>query len=431
MVMTAQHTKHSPGYKQTEVGVIPEDWYVQAFSDVCIKIQDGTHFSPKLGGNDYRYITSRNIRFGFLDISDVDWIDAAEHKSIYKRCDVKYGDLLLTKDGANTGNAALNNLDEEFSLLSSVAFLRFDSKRHVAGYFLQQILSTFGQQQIKEAMSGNAITRLTLEKIKKLRFPVPSFPEQAAIANVLSDTDSLIASLDRLIAKKSDIKQATMQQLLTGKIRLPGFSGEWEVVKLEDVADKNIQWSITGGPFGSNLKAIDYTADGVRIIQLQNIGDGVFHDDYKIYTSQEKADELISCNIHPGEIMLSKMGDPVSRACIVPNNDRRYLMASDCIRLVVNKKCFDKRFVHDYINSIYFRKRAIEASTGSTRQRISLEDLKKLPFVAPPLPEQQAIATILSDMDAEIAALEQKRDKTRALKQGMMQELLTGKTRLI
>jgi type I restriction enzyme, S subunit len=237
MVITAQETELKPGYKQTEVGVIPEDWYVQAFSDVCLKIQDGTHFSPKLGGNDYRYITSRNIRFGFLYISDVDWIDAAEHKSIYKRCDVKYGDLLLTKDGANTGNAALNNLDEEFSLLSSVAFLRFNSKRHVARYFLQQILSTFGQQQIKEAMSGNAITRLTLEKIKQLRFPVPAFPEQTAIANILSDTDSLITSLDRLIAKKRDIKQATMQQLLTEKTRLPGFGGEWKVRKLGEIAD--------------------------------------------------------------------------------------------------------------------------------------------------------------------------------------------------
>jgi type I restriction enzyme S subunit len=221
-----------------------------------------------------------------------------------------------------------------------------------------------------------------------------------------------------------------MQQLLTGKTRLPGFSGEWKVIKLEDVADKNIHWSITGGPFGSNLKTIDYVTDGVRIIQLQNIGDGVFHDGYKICTSEEKADELRSCNIYPGEIILSKMGDPVARACIVPSGERRYLMASDGIRLVVNKKCFDKRFVHDYINSSYFRKKAMEASTGSTRQRIGLEDLKKLPIVAPHLPEQRAIATILTEMDAEITALEQKRDKTLALKQGMMQELLTGKTRL-
>lgn len=157
-----------PGYKQTEVGVIPEDWEVSACADVCVKIQDGTHFSPSLGGNDYLYITSKNIRFGVLDISTAGRIDSLQHQTIYKRCDVRYGDLLLTKDGANTGNAALNNLEKEFSLLSSVAFLRFDSKRYITNYFLQQILSDFGQQHIKDAMSGNAITRLTLQKIKRL-----------------------------------------------------------------------------------------------------------------------------------------------------------------------------------------------------------------------------------------------------------------------
>jgi type I restriction enzyme S subunit len=222
-----------------------------------------------------------------------------------------------------------------------------------------------------------------------------------------------------------------MQQLLTGKKRLPGFHGEWKTVRFSDIADKSIPWSIGGGPFGSNLKASDYTDEGVRIIQLQNIGEGRFHDDYAIYTSEAKADKLLSNNIYPGEIILSKMGDPVARACFVPTVDRRYLMASDGIRLAVDSRRFHKRFVHAYINSVYFRKKAIEASTGSTRQRIGLVDLKQLPFVAPPLPEQTAIAEVLSDMDAELAALEQRRDKTRALKQGMMQELLTGRTRLV
>lgn len=169
----------------------------------------------------------------------------------------------------------------------------------------------------------------------------------------------------------------------------------------------------------------------MRIIQLQNIGEGTFHDDYAIYTSEAKADELLSNNIYPGEIILSKMGDPVARACLVPCVDRRYLMASDGIRLAVDSRRFDKRFVHDYINSPYFRKRAVEASTGSTRERIGLTELKQLPVAAPALPEQVAIATVLSDMDAELAALEQRLAKTRALKQGMMQELLTGKMRLV
>jgi type I restriction enzyme S subunit len=184
---------------------------------------------------------------------------------------------------------------------------------------------------------------------------------------------------------------------------------EWEIIRFSDLADKSIPWSIAGGPFGSNLKASDYTDEGVRIIQLQNIGDGRFHDEYAIYTSEEKADELLSNNIYPGEIILSKMGDPVARACFVPTVDRRYLMASDGIRLAVDSRRFNKRFVHDYINSVYFRKKAMEASTGSTRQRIGLVELKQLPFIAPPFEEQAAIAEVLSDMDAELAALEQRR----------------------
>lgn len=225
------------GYKQTEVGMIPESWSVVKASDSCLKIQDGTHFSPKPGGNDYRYITSKNIRFGYFDFSSSSWIDETQHRAIYRRCDVKKGDILITKDGANTGNAALNSIDEEFSLLSSVAFLRFDPNKYSATYFLQQILCPQGQRQIQDAMAGNAITRLTLEKINKLLFPVPPTKvEQEAIADALSDADSLIESLEQLIAKKLQTKQGAMQELLTGKRRLPGFSGEWEVKRLGGIA---------------------------------------------------------------------------------------------------------------------------------------------------------------------------------------------------
>jgi type I restriction enzyme S subunit len=222
-----------------------------------------------------------------------------------------------------------------------------------------------------------------------------------------------------------------MQQLLTGKTRLPGFGGAWEEVALSNVADKRMSFSFVGGPFGSNLKASEYTESGVRIIQLQNIGDGVFHDEYAIYTSEEKANELISCNIYPGEIIISKMGDPVARACLVPGGNTRYLMASDGIRLAVDNRRFNTRYVHDYINYTDFRNKAFEASTGSTRMRIGLSELKRLTIMAPSLPEQAAIAAALSDMDAEIAALEQRRDKTQAIKQGMMQQLLTGRVRLM
>jgi type I restriction enzyme S subunit len=170
---------------------------------------------------------------------------------------------------------------------------------------------------------------------------------------------------------------------------------------------------------------------GVRIIQLQNIGDGTFLDDYKVFTSKTKADELISCNIYPGEIILSKMGDPVARACIIPPTHDRYLMCSDGIRLAVDQKRFCPYFVYTMINASAFRALAANAGTGSTRKRISLTELRNLGMKCPSLPEQTAIASVLSDVDAELSALECRLAKTRALKQGMMQELLTGRTRLV
>jgi type I restriction enzyme S subunit len=205
---------------QTRLPGFHSVWEVKTLHDVCQKIQDGTHFSPKLGGNDYLYVTSKNIRFGMLDMSTAERISASEHFKIYARCDVKKGDLLLTKDGASTGNAALNPMDEPFSLLSSVAMLRFDGRYHSPAYFMYQILSNFGQMQIKDAMSGNAITRLTLQKIRALRFLVAPLPEQTAIAEVLTDMDAELAALEQRREKTRALKQAMMQELLTGRTRL-------------------------------------------------------------------------------------------------------------------------------------------------------------------------------------------------------------------
>lgn len=195
------------------------DWESKELRQVCTKIQDGTHFSPTLGGTDFLYVTSKNVSNGYLDLSSVDTISAEEHKKIYARCDTRKGDILLTKDGASTGNAAINTIDEPVSLLSSVAMLRVNEE-NCAEFILQKILSDEGQFQIKSMMSGNAITRLTLAKIKSLRFTVPKREEQIAIANILSDMDQCIDDLGRQLVKASNIKQGMIQELLTGGIRL-------------------------------------------------------------------------------------------------------------------------------------------------------------------------------------------------------------------
>jgi len=214
------------------------------------------------------------------------------------------------------------------------------------------------------------------------------------------------------------------------ELRFPEFkvAPAWQKKRLIDTADKNVKWSFIGGPFGSNLKASDYVKSGVRVIQLQNIGDGVFNDEYKIYTSEKKADELLSNNIYPNEIIMSKMGDPVGRACLIPENENRYVMCSDGIRLVVDKKQYSKYFVYTLINSKFFRALVEKTATGSTRKRIGLDDLKKLRMFLPKQKEeQQKIADCLNSIDNLVTTHILKLDALRVHKKSLMQQIFPAK----
>ena len=418
-----------PGYKQTEVGVIPEDWGVSTV---------GAEFSIQLGkmldaekniGVPKPFLGNRAVQWGRIDLTDIGEIKLTP--SDLQRFRLRKGDLLVC-EGGEIGRAAVwQQSIEECYYQKALHRLRPIRGYNVQLMFnmLQRLAST---GFLLNFVTQTSIAHLPKDKFETVPIPVPpTIAEQEAIAEALSDADALIESLEQLLVKKRQIKQGAMQELLTGKKRLPGFSGEWESFDLGSIVDTNQQWSFTGGPFGSNLKSSDYTDGGVRIIQLQNIGDGEFKNDYEIYTSRQKADELLSCNIYPGEIILSKMGEPVARACIIPPLQERYVMCSDGIRLAVDEKRFNTYFVYTQINAPEFRVKASNAGRGSTRKRIGLTELRRLELWCPPHPEQIAIATILSDMDAEIAALETKMAKARQIKQGMMQELLTGRIRLV
>ena len=199
---------------------------------------------------------------------------------------------------------------------------------------------------------------------------------------------------------------------------------DWDIKELNELRNKNDKYSLTGGPFGSELKTIHYTNTGVRVIQLQNIGDGIFLNDYFVYTSEEKANQLLSCNIYPNEIIIAKMADPVARACKIPDLEKRYVMCSDGIRLSVNNNIYNKDFILYAINSKYFRENAIKASTGTTRLRIGLETLRNLKVIIPSLKEQHKIATILSIVDDLIENTDHLINSYTLLKKSLMQILL-------
>ena len=193
------------------------------------------------------------------------------------------------------------------------------------------------------------------------------------------------------------------------QLRFKEFSDVWQQKQLKDLRNKNDKYSFTGGPFGPDLKSDDYTSKGVRIIQLQNILDGSFNNEYKIYTSEKKANELSSSLIFPGEIIISKMADPLARATIVPNYENKYLMASDGIRLSLNN--FNNTyFVMLNINNYRFRHSAERKATGSTRKRIGLNVLGNLAIFTPTLKEQQKIGQFFNKLD-DLITLHTKRLK--------------------
>lgn len=428
------------GYKLTEVGVIPEDWEVKPASEIFIKIQDGTHFSPKVGGNDFLYVTSKNIRIGRLELHTAEYIDEKQHKSIYKRCDVRKGDILLTKDGANTGNAALNTLDEEFSLLSSVAFLRVDAARHSAEFYLQQIISPIFQQAIHVAMSGNAITRLTLDKINKLIFIVPGRKEQKAIANTLSNVDTLITSLEKLIAKKRAIKTATMQQLLIGKKRLPPFDKSHTGYKQTELGEIPEDWQVhqfglcvKNFQLGGNYKNGDIDS-GVPLVKMGNIARG-YISLKKVEYVPKNQDVSEKDRCHYDDIYFNTRNtlDLVGKVSIWSDELPRAYFNSNLMRVTFNNEnVSSNRFMNYLMNSKYFIDALADIAIGTTSvAAIYTRDLVGLKIILPPCEEQKAIANVLLSMDHEIKRLEQQLHKTQQLKQGMMQELLTGKTRLI
>ena len=261
--------------------------------------------------------------------------------------------------------------------------------------------------------------------LSRVQIPYAPLPEQRAIAEALSDVDALLGALDRLIAKKRDLKQATMQQLLTppragqaGQTRLPGFKGEWEVKRLGEVAEMR-----SGGTPSSSVPA--YYDGDIPWVSISDMTKGgkVISNTERNLTNAGFANS--AAQMFPDGTVLYAMYASLGECSIAGIS----LCSSQAILGIRPKGNLDREFLYYFLVSL----KPIVKSLGQQGTQANLNKKMVQDFLLPfpPFPEQTAIAGVLSDMDVELAALEQRRKKTRALKQGMMQELLTGKKRLV
>ena len=412
------------GYKQTEIGVIPEDWNCVRFGEK-VKIYRGG--SPRPIQN---FITTSSNGVNWIKIGDVGENDKYIHSTqekiipegVSKSREVHVGDFILS-NSMSFGRPYILDID---GCIHDGWLTIQDYKNTFATEYLYYLLSSDQvYQQYLSMAAGSSVKNLNKDKVSALNVIYPKIPEQKRIAEALSDVDSMISSLEKLIAKKKAVKQGAMQELLTGKKRMPGFTDEWEIKTLKEISHE-----IVDGPFGSDLKKEHYTTERqVRIIQLSNIGESGWNDENTKYTTFAHAYELIRCIVQPQAVLIAKMM-PAGRAILCPNNEKGYILGSDIVKLIPNDD-IDRKYLIYATKSQFYLDQIADDTQGSTRSRTSVSKLRKTSILFPPKSEQTAIASILSDMDNEIEALEQKLEKTRQIKQGMMQQLLTGKIRLV
>ncbi len=382
-----------PGYKQTEVGVIPEDWRVMPISSLCDIISGGTpstSFSAFWLNGDIPWCTPSDIT-------------ETNGKYIY-RTDRNITSLGLAKSSANLlpegslllcSRATIGEVKIAKTEIATNQGFKSLVCNYVDNEFMYYKVLTLKDKLLQFSI-GSTFLEFSKKDIEKLQIDIPQPEEQTAIATVLSDMDALLDSLDRLIAKKRDIKQAAMQELLTGKKRLPGFDGEWEVKRLGDVL------TIC---HGKNQRNVEVVGGAYPILAT---GGQIGTTNYFLYDKPS--------------VLIGRKGT-IDR----PQYIATPFWTVDTLFYSVIKDKNSAKFLYYRFNLVHW----MLYNEASGVPSLNARTIENIEFAIPKSIEQTAIAKVLSDMDAEIEALEERRTKTQNIKQGMMQELLTGKTRLI
>lgn len=412
-------------------------WIIKQIGDFTSCTAGGTPstFIPTYWGGEFRWMNSGELHQKFVNEVEgkitQEGLRNSSTKLIPKKC-VLVG---LAGQGKTRGTVAINLV--ELCTNQSIAAI-FPSPEHVPEYLYYNL--EFRYDELRSFSSGEGGRGgLNLAIIESILVPLPEKPEQRAIAAALSDVDALIAALDRLIAKKRDNKQAAMQELLTGKRRLPGFvcgnrskqtdvgtiPADWDIITLGDLFTfKN----------GLN-KGKEHFGYGTPIVNYMDVykRSGIHAADINGRVSLSKQ-EIKTYEVHKGDVFFTRTSettDEIGIASVMLDDPKDTVFSGFVLRARPRNDYLDDQFKKYCFSTNEVRRAIVSKSSYTTRALTNGHLLSIVTIPLPSIHEQHAIATVLSDMDAEIAALETRRQKTLALKQGMMQELLTGRIRLV
>lgn len=433
------------GYKQTDIGLIPEDWKIKPLSSLTEKIMVGIASSATYAyrQSGVKMFRNQNIKPNFLDDADIIYLDP-NYEALFKNKRLKSGDLLTARTGYPGTTCKVppkHHGSQSFTTLIS----RLKHELISVDYLCYYINSEFGQSFFDQNKIGGGQQNVNASTLKNMPIPYPEDKsEQTAIATALSDTDALIAALEKKIVKKQQIKQGAMQQLLTGKKRLQGFSREneyketeiglipedWEIIKVEEAFRFLSTASFSRDQLGSegNVQCLHY---GDIHTKYDEFIDFTFVELPKVIGKRGLSYPLLQ----DGDIIMADASEDYTGLCksveIKNVGNKKAISGLHTILLRERNNVFENGFKGYIFKINEVRKQLIELSTGMKVFGVSKKNLEQVFIPVPTKPEQTAIAQILTDMDNEIAQLEKERDKYVRLKSGMMQVLLTGKVRLI
>jgi len=434
-------------FKDTEIGRIPKEWEVKKLDEIADP-QRGLSYSGEEKSNTetadgYLFLTLNSIKEGGgLKEDGWTWIksDRIKERHFVREGDIVIANTEQSKDGSLIGSPAIVHFPEWYKKDKAVYSHHISKLTLKVGsldinFFYYYLCST--QPIARKYYTGTGVWGLKVDSwAKDLDVIIPPLSEQQQIASILSTIDEAIQKTDEVIAKTERLKRGMMRELLTKGIGHKEFKDteigripkEWKVVKLKEVAEERKN-SFVDGPFGSDLKKEEFQESGIPVIQLHNIRDGVFVSEGLKYISEEKFASLERHETRPGDIVITKLGDPIAQAAVVPATFEKYMIVADCVRLRVNRKIANPYFVQYVINSVT-RKSATAKAKGTTRKRINLTEIRELVIPLPTLEEQLNIVEILSLIQRELETVGNERAKLARLKQGFMNDLLSGRIRV-
>jgi type I restriction enzyme, S subunit len=403
--------KVAKGYKQTEVGVIPEDWSIATAAEICDLVVDCKNRTPPIvDGGEFAVARTPNVRNGRFVLEELRFTDASSFREWTARAVPQVGDILITRE-APLGEVCLVPSDYKVCLGQRMMLYRPDQNKTDSAFFLYSLMAPAVQSCLMKKIGGSTVGHAKVDDIRNLEIPIPpTIAEQKQIARALSDIDALIEGLEGAIGKKRQIKQGAMQELLRPK-------DGWVMKHFGDITEQ-----IVGGGTPSRVVANYWNGN----IPWMTVKDFAHHTPLGTleYITHDGLKNSAS-NLIPRGTLITSTRMALGKAVIFDVD----VSINQDLKAIFPKKDIDVRFLFFWFQ---FNERYIaEMGSGSTVMGISLGDLRKIVFAKPPKSEQVQIATILSDMDNAIATLEAKLTKTRQLKQGMMHELLTGRIRLV